>query len=130
MARPLRPRAAASDPFRPGAAAGLRHPRHALKGSTMDNKLYVGNLPYSMRDDDLQQHFASFGAVSSAKVMMDRDSGRSKGFGFVEMQSDQAAQAAIRGLHGQRMDGRDIVVNEARPREERPGGFGGGRRAY
>jgi cold-inducible RNA-binding protein len=96
----------------------------------MGNKLYVGNLPYSIKDDDLHQRFGEFGDVSSAKVMMDRDSGRSKGFGFVEMQSDQAAQAAIRGLHGQRMDGRDIVVNEARPREERPGGFGGGRRAY
>ena len=93
----------------------------------MDNKLYVGNLPYSMRDDDLQQHFASFGAVSSAKVMMDRDSGRSKGFGFVEMGSRDEAQAAIRGMNGQSFEGRALVVNEARPREERPGGFGGGR---
>jgi RNA recognition motif-containing protein len=92
----------------------------------MGNKLYVGNLTYAMRDDDLQQRFAEFGTVISAKVMMDRDTGRSKGFGFVEMGSDQEAQAAIRGMNGQSIDGRALVVNEARPREERPGGFGGG----
>jgi RNA recognition motif-containing protein len=92
----------------------------------MGNKLYVGNLTYAMRDDDLQQRFAEFGTVSSAKVMMDRDTGRSKGFGFVEMGSDSEAQAAIRGLNGQSVDGRALVVNEGRPREERPGGFGGG----
>jgi RNA recognition motif-containing protein len=90
------------------------------------NKLYVGNLAYSVRDDTLQQRFAEFGTVKSAQVMMDRDSGRSKGFGFVEMGSDAEAQAAIRGLHGQSIDGRDLVVNEARPKEDRPGGFGGG----
>ncbi|HEX2012941.1 MAG TPA: RNA-binding protein [Roseateles sp.] len=94
----------------------------------MGNKLYVGNLAYSVRDEDLQQRFSEFGTVSSAKVMMDRDSGRSKGFGFVEMGSDSEAQAAIRGLNGQSVDGRALVVNEARPREERPGGFGGGNR--
>jgi RNA recognition motif-containing protein len=93
----------------------------------MDTKLYVGNLPYSMRDDDLQQHFARFGQVASAKVMVDRDSGRSKGFGFVEMRSGDEAQAAIRGMNGQSFDGRALVVNEARPREERAGGFGSGR---
>ena len=92
----------------------------------MGNKLYVGNLPYSVRDEDLEQQFGEFGSVSSAKVMSDRDTGRSKGFGFVEMGSDAEAQAAIKGLHGQSMAGRDLVVNEARPREERPGGFGGG----
>ena len=92
----------------------------------MGNKLYVGNLAYSVRDDDLQQAFAQFGTVSSAKVMMDRDTGRSKGFGFVEMGSDAEAQAAINGMNGQSLDGRAIVVNEARPREERPGGFRGG----
>jgi RNA recognition motif-containing protein len=94
----------------------------------MGNKLYVGNLTYAMRDDDLQQRFSEFGTVSSAKVMMDRDTGRSKGFGFVEMGSDQEAQAAIRGLNGQSVDGRALVVNEARPREERSGGggYGGG----
>lgn len=92
----------------------------------MGNKLYVGNLAYSLRDEDLQQRFAEFGAVNSAKVMMDRETGRSKGFGFVEMGSDEAAQAAIRALNGQSIDGRPWVVNEARPKEDRPGGFGGG----
>ncbi|MFM9917079.1 MAG: RNA recognition motif domain-containing protein [Rhizobacter sp.] len=92
----------------------------------MGNKLYVGNLSYNVRDDDLQQTFAQFGTVSSAKVMMDRETGRSKGFGFVEMGSDAEAQSAINGMNGQQMDGRALVVNEARPREERPGGFGGG----
>ena len=93
----------------------------------MDNKLYVGNLPYTMRDDDLQQHFARFGEVISAKVMVDRDTGRSKGFAFVEMRSADEAQAAIRGMNGPSFDGRALVVNEARPREERPSGFGGER---
>ncbi len=92
----------------------------------MGNKLYVGNLAYSVRDDTLEQAFAQFGTVTSAKVMMDRDTGRSKGFGFVEMGSDPEAQAAINAMNGQALDGRAIVVNEARPREERPGGFGGG----
>jgi RNA recognition motif-containing protein len=92
----------------------------------MSNKIYVGNLPYSIDDHALRHNFSEFGSVSSAKVMMDRDTGRSKGFGFVEMGSPQAAQAAIRGLHGKTIDGRALVVNEARPREERPGGFGGG----
>ena len=92
----------------------------------MGNKLYVGNLSYNIRDDDLQQAFAQFGTVTSAKVMMDRDTGRSKGFGFVEMGSDPEAQAAINAMNGQALDGRAIVVNEARPREERPGGYRGG----
>jgi RNA recognition motif-containing protein len=90
------------------------------------NKLYVGNLAYSVRDENLQQRFAEFGTVTSAKVMMDRDTGRSKGFAFVEMGSDAAAQAAIRGLNGQSVDGRALVVNEARPKEDRSGGFGSG----
>ncbi|MGA8391135.1 MAG: RNA-binding protein [Burkholderiaceae bacterium] len=97
----------------------------------MGNKLYVGNLPYSFRDEDMQQAFSQFGNVSSAKVMMERDTGRSKGFGFVEMGSDAEAQAAIKGMNGQNMGGRDLVVNEARPMEARPprsggGGYGGG----
>ena len=92
----------------------------------MGNKLYVGNLAYSVRDDDLQEAFAQFGTVSSAKVMMDRDTGRSKGFGFVEMSSDQEAQAAISALNGKELDGRNLTVNEARPKEE--GGRGGGGR--
>jgi hypothetical protein len=95
----------------------------------MGNKLYVGNLPYKVRDEDLQQSFGQFGAVTSAKVMMERDTGRSKGFGFVEMASDAQAQAAINGMNGQSLGGRSITVNEARPMEARPprtGGFGGG----
>src|SRR5690242_11690878 len=92
----------------------------------MGNKLYVGNLSYNIRDDTLLQAFSQFGTVTSAKVMMDRETGRSKGFGFVEMGSDPEAQAAINGMNGQPLDGRAVVVNEARPREERPGGFGGG----
>ncbi len=95
----------------------------------MGNKLYVGNLPYTVRDEDLQQSFGAFGSVSSAKVMMERDTGRSKGFGFVEMGSDAEAQAAIEGMNGQSLGGRSVVVNEARPMEARPprsGGFGGG----
>ena len=92
----------------------------------MGNKLYVGNLAYSVRDDSLTQAFAQFGTVTSAKVMMDRETGRSKGFGFVEMGSDAEAQAAINGMNGQQLQGRPLVVNEARPREERPGGYGGG----
>ena len=96
----------------------------------MGNKLYVGNLPYTFRDEDLQQAFAAHGTVSSAKVMMERDTGRSKGFGFVEMGSDAEAQAAINGMNGQQYGGRGLVVNEARPMEPRPprsgGGFGGG----
>jgi RNA recognition motif-containing protein len=92
----------------------------------MGNKLYVGNLAYSVRDESLQAAFGQFGTVTSAKVMMDRETGRSKGFGFVEMGNDAEAQAAINGMNGQPLEGRPIVVNEARPREERPGGFGGG----
>jgi cold-inducible RNA-binding protein len=96
----------------------------------MGNKLYVGNLPYSVRDEDLQQSFSQFGSVTSAKVMMERDTGRSKGFGFVEMGSDAEAQAAINGMNGQSLGGRSVVVNEARPMEARPprsfGGGGGG----
>lgn len=95
----------------------------------MGNKLYVGNLAYSVRDESLHEAFSQFGSVTSAKVMMDRDTGRSKGFGFVEMGSDAEAQTAINGMNGQDLDGRAIVVNEARPREERPGGFGGGGRS-
>src|SRR4051812_11336614 len=92
----------------------------------MGNKLYVGNLPYQMRDSDLEQAFGQFGQVTSAKVMMERETGRSKGFGFVEMASDAEAQAAITGMNGQSMGGRSVVVNEARPMENRPRGFGGG----
>jgi hypothetical protein len=92
----------------------------------MGNKLYVGNLPYSFRDGELEQAFSQFGTVTSAKVMMERDTGRSKGFGFVEMGSPAEAQAAIEGLNGQQHGGRALVVNEARPMEPRSGGGGGG----
>src|SRR5512147_530121 len=95
------------------------------RGSPMGNKLYVGNLAYSVRDESLQAAFSQFGTVTSAKVMMDRETGRSKGFGFVEMGSDAEAQSAINGMNGQSLSGRALVVNEARPREDRPGGFGG-----
>ena len=94
----------------------------------MGSKLYVGNLPYSVRDEDMNQAFGQFGSVVSAKVMMYRETGRSKGFGFVEMGSDADAQAAINGMHNQPLGGRNIVVNEARPMEARPprsGGYGG-----
>ncbi len=101
----------------------------------MGNKLYIGNLPYSVRDGDLEQSFGQFGTVTSAKVMMERDTGRSKGFGFVEMGSDAEAQAAINGMNGQPLGGRSLVVNEARPMEPRPprsggGGYGGGGGGY
>ncbi|RYF28636.1 MAG: RNA-binding protein [Comamonadaceae bacterium] len=102
----------------------------------MSTKIYVGNLPYSVTDDVLKSNFAEFGGVSSAKVMMDRETGRSKGFGFVEMVSAEVAQAAITGLHGMSVDGRSIVVNLARPREEGGGsggysaaGYGGNKRS-
>jgi RNA recognition motif-containing protein len=94
----------------------------------LGKKLYVGNLSYSVSSSDLEKMFGSFGTVESAQVIADRESGRSKGFGFVEMSNDEEAQAAIRGLNGQDSDGRPLTVNEARPREERSGGGGGGHR--
>ncbi|MGE3260697.1 MAG: RNA recognition motif domain-containing protein [Bacteriovoracia bacterium] len=95
----------------------------------MGKKLYVGNLSYQMTDSGLQDAFSAFGTVESAKIIMDRDSGRSKGFGFVEMGSDSEAQAAIEKLNGQVLDGRPLTVNEAKPQAPREGGgrgFGGG----
>ncbi len=89
-------------------------------------KLYVGNLPYSISSSDLEQMFSQFGQVQSAQVIEDRETGRSKGFGFVEMGSDKDAQAAITGLNGQDHGGRPLTVNEAKPREDRGGGGGGG----
>ncbi len=98
----------------------------------MSSKIYVGNLPYSVTNESLQSNFGEFGDVTSAKVMMDRDTGRSKGFGFVEMGSPEMAQAAIAGLNGQQVDGRAIVVNLARPMEPRGAsdGYRGGRSSY
>ena len=91
----------------------------------MGKKLYVGNLAYGVNDSDLEQMFSAHGTVQSAQVIMDRDTGRSKGFGFVEMKTDQEAQAAIAGLNGQMSGGRSLTVNEARPREDRGGGRSG-----
>ena len=106
----------------------------------MGRKLYVGNLAYGVSSSDLEQMFEPYGTVQSAQVIMDRDTGRSKGFGFVEMGSDQEAQAAIAAMSGKEVDGRQLTVNEAKPREDRGGGrggygggrggFGGGRRGY
>ncbi|GER13666.1 RNA recognition motif domain-containing protein [Variovorax boronicumulans] len=98
----------------------------------MGKKLYVGNLAYSVRDNDLEQAFGEFGSIVSAKVMMERDTGRSKGFGFVEMGTDAEALAAVEGMNGASLQGRALTVNEARPMEARPprtgggGGYGGG----
>ena len=92
----------------------------------MGKKLYCGNLSFNVSSSDLEQMFSEFGTVKSAEVINDRDTGRSKGFGFVEMNSDQEAQAAIAGVNGREHDGRTLTVNEARPREERSGGRGGG----
>ena len=92
----------------------------------MGKKLYVGNLSYQITDAELEQLFTEFGAVQSAQVIQDRETGRSKGFGFVEMSTDAEAQAAIKGLHDKEHQGRPLTVNEARPREERGGGGGGG----
>jgi RNA recognition motif-containing protein len=89
-------------------------------------RLYVGNLAYSVTNETLEALFAQYGAVKSAQVIMDRDTGRSKGFGFVEMADDNAARDAIKGLNETQQDGRPLTVNEARPREERGGGGGGG----
>ena len=97
----------------------------------MGKKLYVGNLSYETTSADLEAMFAAHGSVQSAQLISDRDTGRSKGFGFVEMGSDQEAQAAIAGMNGQMVDGRALTVNEARPKEDRPrtgGGYGGGSR--
>ena len=98
----------------------------------MGSKLYVGNLSYNTTGSDLEQLFAQHGSVTSAEVISDRESGRSKGFGFVQMGSDAEAQAAIAALNGQQHDGRALTVNEAKPREDRPrgGGGGGGRGGY
>lgn len=93
----------------------------------MGNKIYVGNLPFSATSENLNELFSKFGTVDSAKIVMDRDTGRSKGFGFVEMSSGDEASAAIEKLNGSDMGGRSLVVNEARPMEPRTGGFGGGR---
>ena len=96
----------------------------------MGKKLYVGNLSYSTDSSELEQLFGAHGTVVSAQIISDRDTGRSKGFGFVEMGTDEEAQAAIAGLNGKEHQGRALTVNEARPREDRPGGGGGGGRGF
>src|SRR5206468_5773371 len=96
----------------------------------MGKKLYVGNLSYQVDSSELEQLFGAHGQVVSAQIINDRDTGRSKGFGFVEMSNDDEAQAAIAALNGQQHNGRALTVNEARPREERPGGGGGGRGGF
>jgi RNA recognition motif-containing protein len=101
--------------------------RSNLGASQLGKKLYVGNLSYDVKKNDLEQMFAAHGAVTSAQVITDRETQRSKGFGFVEMSSDQEAQAAIAALNGKSIDGRALTVNEARPQEARGGGFGGPR---
>jgi RNA recognition motif-containing protein len=100
----------------------------------MAKKIYVGNLSFGVSSSDLQQMFEEFGTVQSAQVIMDRDTGRSKGFGFVEMSSDAEAQAAMDALNGNDVGGRNLTVNEARPREDKSGGgrggYGGGRGGF
>lgn len=96
----------------------------------MNNKIFVGNLSFNTTENDLQDAFAAFGTVQEANLMMDRMSGRPRGFGFVTMGSDAEAEAAIAGLNGKELDGRALTVNIARPREERSGGGGGGRREF
>jgi RNA recognition motif-containing protein len=96
----------------------------------MSNKLFVGNLSFNTTENDLQDAFAAFGTVTEANLMMDRATGRARGFGFVTMSSAEEAQKAIEGMNGKSIDGRALTVNLARPREERSGGGGGGRRQY
>ena len=109
--------------LRPGKTkwVGLHSPRRSVVGK----KLYVGNLTYAVNDSMLEQLFSQFGTVQSAQVIQDRATGRSKGFGFVEMDTEAQAQAAIEGLHDQEHDGRRLTVNQAKPREDRGGGGGG-----
>src|SRR5262245_52871944 len=119
--------------YRPGTTRPPRPPEcpaHLFQDDSMGKKLYVGNLSYDVDASALEQMFAAFGTVTSAQVIVDRDTGRSKGFGFVEMGSDAEAQAAIAGMNGKQMGGRSLTVNEARPKEDRGGrgGSGGGGR--
>jgi len=115
--------------YRPGVCYRAGAVLHFFQGAfPVGKKLYVGNLSYNVDKTNLEQMFAPHGTVVSAQVITDRDSGRSKGFGFVEMGSDQEAQAAIAALNGKNLEGRNLTVNEARPQEGRGGGGGGGRR--
>jgi uncharacterized membrane protein YgcG len=116
-------RAAIFWPFRRDPESDPGHPQERV--CFMGKKLYVGNLAYSVTSEALEQMFLEFGTVVSAQVIQDRDTGRSKGFGFVEMQTDDAAQRAISGMHEKDMGGRSLTVNEAKPRESGGGGRGG-----
>src|SRR6202047_3844721 len=102
----------------------------SLRSLILSKKLYVGNLTYNVNESDLEALFTPFGTVQSAQIIVDRDTNRSKGFGFVEMDTDAQAQAAIQGLNARDYDGRNLTVNEAKPREPRPGGGGGSRGGY
>ena len=104
----------------------MRRVAFSPRSSILSKKLYVGNLTYNVNETDLEALFSPFGSVQSAQVIVDRDTNRSKGFAFVEMGSDAEAQAAIQGLDGRDHDGRNLTVNEAKPREARSGGGGGG----
>jgi len=112
----------ASSQFDPGSTQRVAN---FVRSFSVGKKLYVGNLTFQLGDADLEQLFSEFGTVQSAQVIQDRATGRSKGFGFVEMSSEAEAQAAIQGLHDQEVNGRRLTVNEAKPREPRPGGGGG-----
>jgi cold-inducible RNA-binding protein len=112
----------------PSARAANAGQTDSLRNRDVGTRLYVGNLSYSVSNEQLEELFGAFGQVKSAQVVMDRDTGRSKGFGFVEMSDGAGAQAAIDGMNGKEVDGRSLTVNEARPREDRGGGGGGGGR--
>jgi RNA recognition motif-containing protein len=114
-------------------SSGFGNFKTFIRSPCVGNKLYVGNLSYSVGDSELQELFSTFGTVSSAKVITDRDTGRSKGFGFVEMGTNEEASAAITALNGKEVDGRALTVNEAKPKTDNGGGrggFGGGRGGY
>jgi len=113
-------------------ALSINGPIGPARYETVSKKLYVGNLSYDVTQDQLQSMFSPYGSVNSAQIISDRDTGRSKGFGFVEMSSDQEGTAAITGMNGQMMDGRALTVNEAKPKEDRPrtGGGGSGGKRY
>lgn len=116
------------DPARKDLISGLAMP--SSRSLTVGKKLYVGNLSYNVTNSSLEELFTPFGSVRSAEVIQDRDTGRSKGFGFVEMADDNAARQAISGLHEKEHDGRPLTVNEAKPRTDRPQFGGGGNRGY
>ena len=130
LAFPAR-RASPEAPFFSTRKAPLRVVALSLRSSILSKKLYVGNLTYNVNESDLEALFTPFGTVQSAQIIVDRDTNRSKGFGFVEMDTDAQAQAAIQGLNGRDHDGRNLTVNEAKPREARSGGggYGGGGRS-